>query len=59
MTIFIVTKMNTIVGICKNGASAVIMYNIYNKFIKRYMYNTEHYFKSDHIVIMLIEKYIM
>lgn len=22
------------------------------------MYNTEHYFKSDHIVIMLIEKYI-
>lgn len=38
MTIFIVTKMNTIVGICKNGASAVIMYNIYNKFIKRILY---------------------
>lgn len=41
MTFFIVTKMNTIVGICKhgkNGASAVIMYNIYNKFIKRILY---------------------
>lgn len=38
MTFFIVTKMNTIVGICKNGASAVKMYNIYNKFIKRILY---------------------